>query len=182
MLWDAAAVRVKDFYADPRRAGSDEVSFGSAWQSDGSGPWKVVWLEATGELVAFNEALSPGDAYQGWGGGAGGDGNFVVDMVVGTAIDAAIDGVIRHVTNAGERAKRRVVDEVVPIGIERDGERLRHALRGWERHMPEPDGLAWVAARCDDDGAHDIPDAEAWYDAADWGRASDVWPGSDAPA
>jgi hypothetical protein len=46
-------MRLKDFYADPRRAGSEELDFGSSWRTHGEGPWKVVWVRATGKLVAF---------------------------------------------------------------------------------------------------------------------------------
>lgn len=38
--------------ADPRRAGPLEVEFGSRWfEAVDDAPWRVVWLEATGELV-----------------------------------------------------------------------------------------------------------------------------------
>src|ERR1700730_10527884 len=55
--------------ADPKRASSEELDFGSSWRTQGDGPRKVVWLQATGELAAFLES-----AYQGWqstGGGGG---------------------------------------------------------------------------------------------------------------
>ncbi len=47
---------MREFYDDPDRAESPEVDFGSAWRTQGRGPWKVVWLEWTGELVAFDVA------------------------------------------------------------------------------------------------------------------------------
>jgi hypothetical protein len=46
---------LNEFYAPAKRASSKELDFGSAWHTNGQGPWKVVRLEATGELVAFNE-------------------------------------------------------------------------------------------------------------------------------
>ncbi len=44
-----------EFYADPERSGSEEFDFGSSWRTQGQGPWKVVWLEATGEIAAFDQ-------------------------------------------------------------------------------------------------------------------------------
>jgi hypothetical protein len=48
-------VRLRDFYADPARAASDEIEFGASWRTQGTGPWKVLWVRDTGELAAFNE-------------------------------------------------------------------------------------------------------------------------------
>lgn len=50
-----------DFYAaDPRRSGPREVEFGGAWMSgDREPPWRVVWLEATGELFATRLPAGP---------------------------------------------------------------------------------------------------------------------------
>jgi hypothetical protein len=144
-----------------------------------------VWLAETGELVAFDESPRPSDSSFTGGGGGGGDGNFFVDLAVGAAVDAAIEGVVHHFSERTSDAGERAGDEVVVVGVETDGEKLRHALRGWERHMPEENGLAWVAARCDDGGAHDDvtepfeTGSGTWDDAAGWGRASDVRPGSD---
>jgi hypothetical protein len=45
-------VQLIDFYAERRRAESPEVVYGAAWRTQGNGPWTVVWLQATGELVA----------------------------------------------------------------------------------------------------------------------------------
>jgi hypothetical protein len=49
------AMKMREFYADAERAGSEEVDLGSSWRTQGEGPWKVVWLEATGELAAFDQ-------------------------------------------------------------------------------------------------------------------------------
>jgi hypothetical protein len=43
-------VQLADFYADPERASSKEIDFGAAWRAQGEGPWKLLWLEATGEF------------------------------------------------------------------------------------------------------------------------------------
>lgn len=141
---------LKDFYANPERAKSEEIDFGSSWRSQGEGPWKVLWMRATGEVVAFHES-----AFQSWqpsgvgGGGGGGDGNFFVDMAVGAAFEVAVEGVIglfRH----GAPKPHPQLDEVVVIGVEPDLFRLRGALMGWEDRMPEDNGLAWLAERVDD--------------------------------
>jgi hypothetical protein len=148
-LSHARAVRLNDFYADPKRASSEELDFGSSWRTRGDDPWKVVWLQATGELAAFQES-----AYQGWqpsgvGGGGGGGGNFVADMAFSFVFDAALEGVVglfRH----GAPKPHPELDEVVVIGVEPDLLRLRGALLGWEDHLPEPNGLAWLAERVDE--------------------------------
>jgi hypothetical protein len=48
------------FLADPRRRRSAEVDFGVRWRNlAGPGlPWRVAWVEATGELYAAE--LGPG--------------------------------------------------------------------------------------------------------------------------
>lgn len=39
---------------DARRLGPCEVEFGSQWRADAASlPWRVVWVEGTGELVAI---------------------------------------------------------------------------------------------------------------------------------
>lgn len=113
----AVGVQMRDFYDDPRRAASDEVDFGSSWRTQGEGPWRVIWLAATGELAAFNAGAR-------------------------TSVPTGRLGV-RAMLGGGSE------DEVVVLGVERDRDRLRLALAGWEEHMPETNGLAWLAERCD---------------------------------
>jgi hypothetical protein len=49
------------FYAaDARRSGPREVEFGGAWVgTDREAPWRVVWVEATGELFAVQLPSGP---------------------------------------------------------------------------------------------------------------------------
>ncbi|GAC1531719.1 MAG: hypothetical protein NVS3B12_08190 [Acidimicrobiales bacterium] len=49
------------FYADdPRRSGPREVEYGGSWMSgDQEAPWRVVWVEATGELFAVQLPAGP---------------------------------------------------------------------------------------------------------------------------
>jgi hypothetical protein len=101
-IWDADPVKMREFYGDPDRAESNEIDFGSSWRTQGNGPWKVIWLESTGELAAFDQSA----------------------------------------------------DEVVVVGYAVDLEELRPTLTGWEDHMREPNGLAWLTERC-----NDTPDA-----------------------
>jgi hypothetical protein len=142
---------LNDFYADPRRASSEEVDFGPSWRTNGEGPWKVLWVQATGEIVAFLESASAGFAWSGvgGGGGGGGGGNLLAEIAVGFVFDAAVEGVIgafRH----GAQKPHPELDEVVIIGREPDLLRLRGALLNWEEHMPEPNGLGWLAERVDE--------------------------------
>jgi hypothetical protein len=39
---------------------------------------------------------------------------------------------------------------VVVVGYAVDLEELRPTLTGWEDHMREPNGLAWLTERCND--------------------------------
>jgi hypothetical protein len=121
-------MRLNEFYADPKRASSEEVNFGSAWRTQGEGPWKVVWMVATGELVAFNE-----QTHRRWSTGHG---------------ERAVEG-LAVVLGAHYEAGWGSNDEVVIMGVEPDLLRLRGALIGWEDHMPEENGLAWLADRAD---------------------------------
>jgi hypothetical protein len=129
-------VRLDEFYADRKRADSEEVNFGSAWRLEGEGLWEVVWLEATGELVAFSVA-----ALQGWEpSGFGGDGFLVLEL--------AAEG-IRRLFSHDARNTHADPAAVLIIGVEPALFRLRAALFGWEDHMREENGLAWLAGRVD---------------------------------
>jgi uncharacterized protein (TIGR02118 family) len=116
----AEGMRVRDFYDDPDRADSDEVDFGSQWRTQGDGPWKVVWLAATGEIAAFNSGRSGGAVMPGRGLGLG----------------ALLGG-------GGP-------DEVVILGAHPDLDTVRAGLTGWQDHMAEDNGLAWLAERIDE--------------------------------
>ena len=51
----------EDFMADPARARSPEVDFGAWWRHEhdpGGYPWRVSWIERTGELYAVE--MRPG--------------------------------------------------------------------------------------------------------------------------
>ena len=129
-------MRLKDFYADPRRAASDEVDFGASWRGQGTGPWRVVWLRQTGELVAFNVA-----ALQGWEPmGSGGDTGFVVEAMV-----AGIVGLFRR--GARDARRRGQLDQVVVLGVSHDAGALRRALVGWAEHEGDERGLEWLTGR-----------------------------------
>lgn len=122
---DGCAVRFKDFYADPKRAGSEEVNFGSAWQTARRRTVEVVWLIATGELVAFREVPRAG-----W-----------------PTYFRLVSEVLRMLSRPG---RTRPDNEVVVIGVEPDVARLPGAVTGWEQHMPEENGLARLAERVDE--------------------------------
>jgi hypothetical protein len=106
---------MRDFYDDQRRASSDEVDFGTSWRTQGEGPWRVIWLDATGELAAF---------------AAGGR----------TSVPTGRLGLGAMLGGGG-------ADEVVVLGVETDLEAVRAALQGWENHMTDENGLAWLAER-----------------------------------
>jgi hypothetical protein len=148
-------MKIGDFYDDPKRGASEEVDFGS-WQYHGYGPWRVVWLEATGELVAFNE-LNLGVDRVSVGGGAGG--NIVVDVVADYVLEeaatAAAHGLhhivhrIRHHarTDDGAGIPADLDEDVSLLTIEPDLAGLRTTLAGWEEHPADRDGLVWLADR-----------------------------------
>jgi len=56
-----ATMNYGSFISAPRRARSREVDFGVWWwhvENPGGPPWRVSWIEATGELYAVPMALS----------------------------------------------------------------------------------------------------------------------------
>lgn len=135
----AGAMRVRDFYDDPDRADSDEVDLGSQWRTQGDGPWKVVWLAATGEIAAFNSGRSGGAVMPGRGLGLG----------------ALLGG-------GGP-------DEVVILGAHPDLDAVRAGLTGWQDHMAEDNGLAWLAQRIDElpEPEPELPEPEPEAEADD---------------
>lgn len=112
-------MRVREFYDDPDRAGSDEVDLGSEWRTQGEGPWKVVWVADTGEIAAFNSGRPTTPVMPGRGLGLG----------------ALLGG-------GG-------ADEVVILGVHPDLDTLRAGIAGWENEMAGDNGLAWLAERVD---------------------------------
>jgi hypothetical protein len=138
-------VKLKEFYADPRRSASREIDFGSAWRHRGRGPWKVVWVEETGELVAFDEGGSLA-----LGGVSPMGGNLLADVALGVVFDSALEGLMRLLRQHDSAARQRQAfcDEVACIVVEHDLSELRRVISGWEEHMSEDDGLGWLARRC----------------------------------
>lgn len=128
----ADGMRLREFYDDPDRADSDEVDFGSQWRTQGDGPWKVVWLAATGEIAAFNSGRAGGTVMPGRGLGLGG-------LLGGGG-----------------------PDEVVILGVHPDLDTLRAGLAGWQDQMEDDNGLAWLAERVDElPEPEPEPDADA---------------------
>ena len=125
-------MKLDEFYADPRRESSREVDFGSAWYLNGKGPWRVVWLEGTGELVAFNEGRSYGPNPHT---------NLLEDLAIGFVKRPHEDDEARKAADAGW-------DDVTCLLIEPDYTRLCSSVSGWAEHMTQPDGLAWLGERC----------------------------------
>jgi hypothetical protein len=137
-------MNVEEFYTQPERASSNELAFGSTWRAHGQGPWKLVWLESTGELAAFEEI--PPEPYVSQSGSGGG----LIDL----PFSVAIEGVAEVIRRAEKRQSKPLSYEVVVVGVEPDVERLQTRLTGWEEHIAEDNGLAWVA------GHFDLPRAD----------------------
>jgi hypothetical protein len=147
-------VKISAFYDDPDRGASNEINFGGDWQYHGCGPWKVVWLEATGELVVFN------DLAQEMGVSVGGDpGNPIGDLIVGPVLEYAAEAaahglhrIVRRIqhharSDDGRGVPAELSEEVSLLTIEPDITRLRSLIGGWEEHRSDPDGLIWLADR-----------------------------------
>lgn len=162
-------MRFREFYADANRVSSREIDVGLTWRYAGIGLWKLVWLEGTGELVAFNEGSSSSrDIGGGFGGGGhgGSAGEMVVDLALEVGFEAALDAGIRAADRGIDRLlhhhdepghgpghQHKIVpnalrEDVCVMCVERDRKRLRETLHGWQEQVGDANGLAWVAARC----------------------------------
>jgi membrane protease YdiL (CAAX protease family) len=106
--------------SEHRRAGNAETTFGSTWSTQGDGPWHVVWMRETGELLAIKDGTAPARA---------------LDRAESDAVDIPAPVVVAD------------PGEVVLIAVETDGDRLRAAMSGWEDHVGDANGLAWLAER-----------------------------------
>jgi hypothetical protein len=127
-------MNLQEFYANPERAHSGEITFGSAWRVEGEGLWTLVWLEATGEVVAFSLA-----ALQGWEpSGVFGDGGLV--------LEAAAEG-IRRLFRQDSRNTEHDLAGVLVLGVEPDRQRLEARLAGWEDRMAQENSLLWAVDR-----------------------------------
>ena len=80
--------------------------------------------------------------------------NLLLDLTVGIAFEAAIDGMVHLFTHDGAAPKRYA--EVVIIAVEPDFDRLCRSLTGREAHMFDSDGIAWLI-----DNAGSDPSARA---------------------
>jgi hypothetical protein len=81
-----------------------------------------------------------------------GEGPWQVLWLRSTGELAAFDAGRRGALPAGRLGVQALLggggaDEVVVLGVEPDETRLRDALEGWEEHMPEGNGLSWLAER-----------------------------------
>jgi hypothetical protein len=124
-------MKLQEFYANPERAHSGEITFGSAWRLEGEGRWALAWLEATGELVAFSLA-----ALQSWEP----SGNFGEG---GLLLEAAAEGITRLFRH-DSRGTVHDPAGVLVLGVEPDRDRLEARLAGWEERMAEENSLVWV--------------------------------------
>lgn len=122
-------MKYEEFYALPERAQSEELPLGDRWRGDGRGPWKVTWLEATGEVVAFFALHGP-VAYE--------DSAFNLgEAVLGWAIGLVAD----HHRN------RDLPGPVEILGEVDDRDRLFEVLAGWQEQEDTDDGITWLRDR-----------------------------------
>jgi hypothetical protein len=120
---------LRDFYDNPGRSDSPEIDFGESWRCEGRGPWRVRWIEYTGELVAF--AIGPDADFIG--------GTAALSLAV-IAFDLLAHAGSHHATSRG-------LDQVRILGVEYDRERLDRAIAGWQQHQAAPEGLTWLTSR-----------------------------------
>lgn len=109
------------FYSNDERRTSEEVRFGSGWQSTAAPDdvFSIFWLSATKELCALR---SPD-----------------IDVQPDGPVRRFILGIPLH-TNPGE-----LRDEDVRVEVLAElSEEVRTRLSGWETHNTEPDGYGWL--------------------------------------
>jgi hypothetical protein len=124
-----------EFYSDQVRAHSDERSFGNHWSDEDRGRCQVAWVRDTGELIVVAAHTSESTIS---GGGGIGDGNPIVDMIGGFAIDIVINGVLHRVT------EQHASGEVEIIAVVHEEELLQAMLAGWEEQEQSGSGLRWL--------------------------------------
>lgn len=122
---------VRELYSDPVRANSREVAFGDRWHHPGQGPWKLIWIEDTGELVLV------GLNWEERSGAGGAAAEGMSDLVFG----AAFDLVLRKFTRRGRPA------QVLIIAVEPDQSTVESRLEGWEPRQMEDSGIDWLLSR-----------------------------------
>lgn len=125
-----ATVKYDEFYALPERAQSEELPLGDRWRGDGRGPWKVTWLESTGEVVAFAYGPEPSS-------GLGDGGPDLGSFLLGGLIELAVD----HHLN------RDLPGPVEILGEVDDRDRLFEVLAGWQEQEDTDDGITWLRDR-----------------------------------
>jgi hypothetical protein len=130
----AGPVKAREFYVSDHRRESAEVEFGPRWvDADGRGPYEVIWLVDTGELIAFYRGDSPTMV----GAQLGEIGIDFADVVLGL-LGAAI----------GSRFSGP--EELVLFGTIADRSELDRRLEGWEEMEGSRAGLAWLQERVGD--------------------------------
>lgn len=155
LAWVAERFDLPDAGGATRDTPPAEMRLGSTWRTQGDGPWRVVWDQATGRVLAI-KGDGPRDPIE--------RASWVPSRDAGDG-DAprpagAIDG-----------------HDVVVIAVEPDRDRLNAALHGWEDHVDESNGLAWLAARFDaptypagwyPDPWRPRSDRYRWWDSTRW--------------
>jgi hypothetical protein len=110
-------------------------NFGNRWSDDVRGRCQVAWVCDTGELIVVAARTSESTFS---GGGGIGDGNPIVDMIAGFAIDLVICGVLHQVT------EQHASSEVEILAVVRSEELLEAMLAGWEEQEEAGSGLQWL--------------------------------------
>ena len=107
-----------DFYSAEARRDSQERVFGEDWKlGSRAGSYKLVWLEATGELVLMRSS----------------------NPLVGNALPLPY--------GATTVAPANTMDEVLPVADFDDSESLNIALDAWELGHQLRDATPWISER-----------------------------------
>lgn len=116
---------LEDFYADPARKGSREISFGSGWRSSKYElfEYTLFWVASTSELCAMRAPIR--------------------DVRSDGPISRFVLGVPPHFRSQELRGAEVTVAVLALVGETE----LTGLLEGWEQHHVSVDGLEWVQER-----------------------------------
>lgn len=114
-----------EFYADPARRESKEISFGFGWRSSHSpnSEFVVFWIESTGELCLLETPL--------------------VDLESDQVVSRFVLGVPPH-TNPHRFRDQEISIRILGSFSEAEVDQI---MAGWQDHLRSAAGIEWIRGR-----------------------------------